>query len=248
MKVASLVLSLLVAAPHGAAIAAPDAPASAAAPAAPPGAAPPGPAAGSPEAAPPALPALPALPVLPAPPPAPVEPAAAAAAGPAPVGLSIGPPSEATPAATAAPAGAEAKPGPAGGQSRLVAFSLSFLMPIVVVAGSALSLDSGEGLAGPMLVLGAVAGPSTGWLYVGRPGMAAVTAGMRLGGGLLAVRALDDRPGSGGGSPVLGVIIFATATLIDWIGPGASLPGPSQTTVVPAVQGGGAGLSFVGVF
>ncbi len=89
-----------------------------------------------------------------------------------------------------------------------------------------------------MLVLGAIAGPSTGWLYVGRLGTAALTAGTRLVGGLLAARALDDRPGRGGALPTLGVVMFVTATLIDWIGPAASLPGPSQATVVPAVQSG----------
>jgi hypothetical protein len=248
VKVVSLVLALLVAAPPGAAIAAPDA-------------APPAPPAPPPAPAPDAAPlALPALPVLPAPPPAPAPSDEAAPAGGPATGLSLGPPSLMGPPSEA---GARLAPVVVGAEvprprekSPLVAFSLSFSMPIAVVAGAALhmELDPGEEGGVPLAtaVLGMIVGPSTGWLYAGRPGLAMLTTGMRLGGALLVAPLLDSES-TEAARPLLGMAIFATATLIDWIGPPISVANGNErarkATVVPMVTpGGGAGLSFAGAF
>jgi hypothetical protein len=138
-----------------------------------------------------------------------------------------------------------------GEKSTLIAFSLSFSMPVALVAGSIILLDPDEGAGATMLLLGGVVGPSMGWLYAGRPGLAALTAGMRLGGGLLVIQNLFE--GDGEGAVLLGMAVFATATLIDWIGAPISVANCNErarsAVVVPAVTpGGGTGLSVVGTF
>jgi hypothetical protein len=109
--------------------------------------------------------------------------------------------------------------------------------------------DDGAGLV--MVLFGAIAGPSTGWLYAGRPGLAALTAGMRLGGALLAIRGLDEQSNDAV-RPLLGMATFATATLIDWFGAPISVAIGNErarnAVVVPAVTPGGGGLSFIGTF
>jgi hypothetical protein len=124
-------------------------------------------------------------------------------------------------------------------------------MPIAVVAAGVL-MDPDDGAGAALFILGGVVGPSTGWLYAGRPGLAALTAGMRLGGGWLVLDEVFEYGGSEG-KALLGMAIFATATLIDWIGPAVSVANANErarnATVVPTVTpGGGAGLSFVGAF
>lgn len=231
VKVALLALSLLAAAPHGAALAAPDdAPPPAAAPpvVAPPAAAP---------SAPAPLPVAPPSPApLPAVPPAPTTPA------------TIGPPSQAAPATRSVKA-AESEPGELSPQ---LAFSLSFLMPIALVAGSVAVLDV-DGGGGIVFLVSLVAGPSSGWFYAGKPITGLATATTRLAGLYLFSSVLDDRPGAQDGRIAVGALMVITATLIDWIGPPVAVSNHNarvraRATLVPTAQPGGAGLSLVGSF
>ena len=219
VKAASLALSLIVAAPYGAALADPPA----AAPRAPLYGPPPG--AASPAASPPAA-----------------SPPATSPARPW-----LGPPSEAAPF-TASPTP------PPEERSAFVAFSLSFSMPIAAILAGAYLMDPDEGAGETAILVAAIAGPSTGWLYAGRPLHGLATAATRLAGGLLMVRVFDDSASAGSdeGLILLGAAAFVTATLVDWIGvPRAVLRdnARARATLVPAApSGGGVGLSLVGSF
>jgi hypothetical protein len=240
VKVSLLVLALIAAAP-GAVLAQPGT-----VPGAPPPSAPP------PAAAPPASAPLYGPPYAPAPaPPAPAAPAPAP-----PAHSSLGPPSEAAP--PAAPAAAPGPPGderspPRDEKSPLIAFSLSFAVPIAVVAGSVNLLDPDEGAGAWGVTIGAIALPSMGWFYAGRPLYGLATTGTRLAGFALAIRVLDDSATAGGDEGVIlfGAALIAASTLVDWIGAPLAVArdnARARAAVVPAVHAGGGGLSIVGAF
>lgn len=181
------------------------------------------------------------------PPPAATPPPAAAP----PAAPWLGPPSEPAPD-PAAPASASP---PRDEKSALVAFSLSFSMPIAALLAGVYLLDPDEGLGAATVIVAAVAGPATGWLYAGRPMHALATTATRLAGGLLFVRVFDDSAGSGSdeAAVMFGGLMFVAATLVDWIGPPIAVANDNaqvraRATVVPTAQAGGIGLSLVGSF
>lgn len=203
-------------------------------------AAPPGAALASPYGGPPPG-AAPPFPVA-APPPTAPSPAADAP----PEAPSFGPPSEAAP-----PAAPVAAP-PRRERSPMLAFGLSFIVPIAAVLAGAYVVDPDEDPAAAVIVGSVVVGPSLGWFYAGRPGYGLATAAARLAGFALAIQVLDDRPGSNDEGAILaGAALIVTTTLIDWIGTPlvvASDNASARTAILPAVYDGGGGLSIAGAF
>src|SRR5262249_17845581 len=129
--------------------------------------------------------------------------------------------------------------------------------PLLGLAVGLPNLYDGDSAGGvTLVVLSTIVGPSLGWFYAGRPGMALETMGVRAIGGVLLLYglnpSLEGQPTDGNKAMAWsGAALMIGATLVDLIGPASVISRDNERArmaVVPTMHRGGGGLALAGSF